>query len=390
MTIRDFTGATTSGDLDVVPTVGTLCVYLGVAVGAGTTCAMLGEGQRLRQAGRDVVAGVVECHGRKATQERAAGLEIVPCKVVWYRGGTFEELDLDALLSRRPAVALIDELAHSNVPGSGRHEKRWQDVMALLTAGVDVITTVNVQHLDSVAGAIERVSGRGVRERVPDWVVRRAGRIELVDCSPEQLRCRILRGDVYPGVDIPRALANFFMPDNLEVLHQLGVRFMAGDTEQELLETLRQHATGHSGEATERFMVAVTPKPGMEEAVRRIWRIAARVGAELYVVHIATGDAAPLPGQDDLGPLRRLTVDLGAIWIDIADYDTAEALVRFALQRRITHIVLGAERRGRWHGPGGSVVRRVLRLAPPAGIDVHVMALADGRPGYQSGPELAV
>jgi two-component system, OmpR family, sensor histidine kinase KdpD len=390
MTVRDFTGASAWGDLDVVRTVGCLQVYLGAAAGAGKTCAMLDEGQRRRRAGTNVVAGFVDCHGRPRTQERAAGLEIIPRKVVEYRGARFEEMDLDAVLSRRPAVVLIDELAHGNVPGSGRHAKRWQDVLALLTAGIDVITTVNVQQLDSAAGAIERLSGRCVRERVPDWVVRRAGRIEFVDCSPEQLRYRILRGDICPGLDIPRALVNFFMPGNLAAMRQLGRRFIAGDTEQELLEMLRQHETGSSGESAERFMVAVTPQPGMDAVVRRIWRITARIGADLHVVHICNGDTVPLPGHDDLAALRCLAVDLGATWNELEDYDTAGALIRFAIHRRITHIVLGPGRRGRWHGTSGSVVRRVLRLATPAGIDVHIMAMAGGPWGNQPEDESAV
>jgi two-component system sensor histidine kinase KdpD len=314
VSIRDFTGAAVWGDLDLVRTLGTLRVYLGVAAGSGATCAMLDEGQRLRRSGEDVVAGVIDCHGRTRTQERAAGLEVIPRKAVRYRGSLFEEMDLDALLTRRPAVALIDELAHANVPGSGRHERRWQDVLALLAAGIDVITTVNVQHLDTAAAAIERLSGRQVRERVPDWLVRRAARIDLVDCSPEQLRSRILRGEVYPSVDSHRALANFFMPGNLSALRQLGLRFIAGDTEQELLEVLRQHETVSPREPAERFMVAVTPEPGMAAVVRRTWRIATRMGADLHVVHISDGGAAPPHGRDDLAALRDLAVDLGAIW----------------------------------------------------------------------------
>jgi two-component system, OmpR family, sensor histidine kinase KdpD len=374
MTIRDFTGASTWGHLDVVRTTGTLRVYLGIAPGAGTTCAMLDEGQRLRRAGTDVAAGYVDCHGRAGTRQRMTGLEVIPPKIVGYHGARFEEMDLDALLSRRPAVALIDELAHGNVPGSGRHDKRWQDVLAVLSAGIDVITTVNAQHLDSVAGAIERLFGRRVGERVPDWVVRRAARLEFVDCSPERLRRRILRGEVYPGIDIPRALAGFFMPGNLAALRQLGLRFVAGDTEQELLEMLRQHQAASPAGSTERFMVAVTPAPGMEAVVRRTWRIAAGMGAELYVVHVTSADTPPLPGHDDLAPLRRLAADLGATWSELEDYDTASALIGFARQRRIGHIVLGRGRPQRWHGTGGPVLRRVLRLAPPAGIDVHVMA----------------
>jgi two-component system, OmpR family, sensor histidine kinase KdpD len=380
MSVRDVTSAAAHGDLDIAKATGTLRVYLGVAAGAGSTCAMLDEGHRLIKAGTDVVAACVDCHGRTRTEEQAAGIESIPPKVVRYRGCLLEEMDLDAVLSRCPAVVLIDELAHRNVPGSGRHDKRWQDVQELLVAGIDVITTVNVQHLDSVAGAIERLSGRAVSERVPDWVVRRAARVELVDCSPGRLRSRILRGEVYAGLDIPRALAGFFLPANLAGLRELARRFLAGDTEQELLEVLRKHETASSAEGGDRFMLAVTPEPGMVAVLRRTWRLAARCGADLYVVHIRTSDTEPLPEHDTLVPLRRLTIDLGAIWIEIADYDAADALVRFARQRRITHLVLAsgrARRGGKWRGPGGPVVQRVLGQASPAGIDVHVMTMAD-------------
>jgi two-component system, OmpR family, sensor histidine kinase KdpD len=378
MSVRDFAQPAARSDPDIARTTGTLRVYLGVAAGAGTTCAMLDEGHRLLKAGTDVVAGYVDCHGRTRTEERAAGIESIPPKVVRYRDCWLEEMNLDALLARHPAVALIDELAHGNVPGSGRHDKRWQDVQELLAAGIDVITTVNVQHLDSAAGAVERLSGRAVRERVPDAMVRGAAGVELVDCSPERLRRRILRGEVYAGLDIPRALAGFFLPDNLAGLRELARRFLAGDTEQELLEALRDQENASSAEGAERFMVGVTPEPGMAAVMRRAWRLAAHCGADLHVVHIRTGDNEPLAEHDELAPLRRLAVDLGATWIEIADYDAAGALVTFARQRRITHIVLASgrvRRGGRWRGPGGPVVQRVLRQATPAGIDVHVMTM---------------
>ncbi len=210
-------------------------LYLGAAAGVGKTCAMLDEGQRRRQRGTDIVAAFVETHGRPRTQELAAGLEVVPRKVVEYRGSTFEEMDLEAVLARKPEVALVDELAHTNVPGSGPHEKRWQDVMTLLEAGISVVSTVNIQHLESLADAVERITGVAVRERVPDWVVREADQLELIDSSPEQLRRRMVHGNIYPREKVPEALSHFFRPENLTALRELALRFVADETEDELL-----------------------------------------------------------------------------------------------------------------------------------------------------------
>ena len=178
-------------------------IYLGAAPGVGKTYAMLSEGQRRRQRGADVVAGFVETYGRPLTESLLNGFEIIPRKAVDYRGTRTEEMDLDAVLRRRPEVALIDELAHTNVPGSGRHDKRWQDVLDILHAGIHVITTVNIQHLESIADEVEQITGKPVHERIPDWVVRKANQIELIDCSPEQLRRRMLHGNIYPQSKVP-------------------------------------------------------------------------------------------------------------------------------------------------------------------------------------------
>jgi two-component system sensor histidine kinase KdpD len=199
----------------LVEVAGQFRIYLGAAGGVGKTIAMLDEGHRRRDRGADVVVGIVESHGRPVTEARLADLEIVPRRVVEHRGAMFEEMDLDAVLSRQPKVVLVDELAHTNVPGSGRHEKRCKDVLELLDAGIDVITTLNVQHLENIADAVERITDAQVRERVPDWIVRKADQIELVDSSPEQLRRRMLHGNIYPTEKIPQALTNFFRADNL-------------------------------------------------------------------------------------------------------------------------------------------------------------------------------
>ena len=193
-------------------------IYLGAAPGVGKTYAMLSEGQRRRKRGADVVAGFVEAYGRPLTEALLNGCEIIARKAVDYRGIRLEEMDLDALLRRRPEVALVDELAHTNVPGSGRNGKRWQDVLDILGAGINVITTVNIQHLESLAEEVEQMTGTPVRERVPDWVVRKANQIELIDSSPGQLRRRMLHGNIYPKDKVPQALTHFFRTDNLIAL----------------------------------------------------------------------------------------------------------------------------------------------------------------------------
>jgi two-component system sensor histidine kinase KdpD len=266
-------------------------VYLGAAPGVGKTYAMLSEGQRLRARGTDVVAGFVEAYGRPLTEALINGLEVVPRRVVDYRGSRMEEMDLDAILRRRPEVALVDELAHTNVPGSGRHDKRWQDVLEILGAGIDVITTVNIQHLESIADEVEQMTGAKVRERVPDWVVRKADQIELADSSPEQLRRRMLHGNIYPKDRVPQALAHFFRTDNLIALRELALRFVADESDEELLEHLRRHQPQVVWETCERIMAAVTAAPGTDVLLRRAARIASREKGELDVVHVIAGDA---------------------------------------------------------------------------------------------------
>ena len=256
-------------------------IYLGAAPGVGKTYAMLCEAQRRQGRGADVVAGFVECYGRPLTEALINGLEVMPRKAVDYRGIRLEEMDLDAVLRRRPEVALVDELAHTNVPGSGRHGKRWQDVLDILVAGISVITTVNIQHLESVADEVEQMTGAPVRERVPDWVLRKANQIELIDSSPEQLRRRMLHGNIYPRQKVPQALTHFFRTDNLIALRELALRFVADESDEELLAHLRRHQPQVLWETTERIMAAVTAAPGTDVLLRRAARIASRVKGEL-------------------------------------------------------------------------------------------------------------
>ncbi len=207
------------------------------------------------------------------------GLEVIPRRTVEYRGSQFEEMDLDAVLRRHPDVVLVDELAHTNIPGSGRHEKRWQYVMDLLDAGIDIITTVNIQHLESIADAVERIIEVPVRERVPDWVLRNASQIELVDSSPEQLRRRMLHGNIYSGEMAREALAHYFRADRLTALRELALRFLADETEVQLLGFLRSRQEGPIWETHERILVGVTTAPGTDAIVRRAARMANRIKA---------------------------------------------------------------------------------------------------------------
>ena len=355
--------------------VGPFRIYLGAAPGVGKTYAMLSEGHRRRGRGADVVAGFVESYGRPHTEELINGLEVIPRKAVDYRGRRLKEMDLDAVLRRQPEVALVDELAHTNVPGSGRHEKRWQDVLDLLGAGISVITTVNIQHLESVADEVEQMTGAKVRERVPDWVVRKADQIELIDSSPEQLRRRMLHGNIYPKEKVPQALTHFFRTDNLIAVRELALRFVADESDETLLEHLQQHKPQIPWETTERIMAAVTAKPGTDVLLRRAARIASRVKAELDVVHVIIGDTSPSRDDRPIDELRDLAADLGARWYEIDDDDPAQALVGFAREHQITQIVIGSIQSTWWHiADGGPILRRVIHDAGASGIDVHIIA----------------
>jgi two-component system sensor histidine kinase KdpD len=373
-------------DQGVEPT-GKFRVYFGAVAGVGKTWAMLDEGWRRYKRGSDVVIGFVETHGREHTAQQIRDLPVVPRKVVDYRGTTFEEMDLEEVLAREPEVALIDELAHTNVPGSGPHPKRWQDVLEILDAGIAVVSTVNVQHLESVADAVQRITGVAVRERVPDWVVRRADQLELIDSSPEQLRRRMLHGNVYPPEKIPSALTSFFRYQNLVALRELALRFVADETEEELLGFLVARHPDIVWDTAERIMVVVTATPGVDEVLRRAARIAVRAHAGLHAVY-ATGDDARPVSKQTLETIKHLAEDLGATWHDIVSDDPAPALVDFAKENQITQIVLGAARSSRWAQLTGksSVLQRVLRFARQSGIDVHVI----NRYGESAPPALDV
>ncbi len=363
-------------DEGVRPT-GKFRVYLGAAAGVGKTCAMLDEGWRRFQRGADVVIGFVETHKRPYTVEQIRDLPVVPRKHVRYRDADWEEMDVDAVLARHPKVVLIDELAHTNVPDSGRHEKRWEDVLEILDAGIAVITTVNIQHIESVADAVERITGVGVRERVPDWVVRRADQLELIDSSADQLRRRMLHGNIYPENKVPAALNGFFRAENLAALRELSLRFVADETEEELLEYLRSKgAGGELWETTERIMVAVTGAPGNAAVIRRAARIAARVKAPLIAINVISGDADST--KAGTSELEELVKAVGGTWQTAQGDDVAKTIFAAAIDQQITQIVVGTSRLTRWQSvTRGSVIQQILRMASENDIDLHVIARRD-------------
>jgi two-component system, OmpR family, sensor histidine kinase KdpD len=364
---------------DVVVPAGKFRIYLGSVAGVGKTCAMLDEGWRRAERGTDVVIGFVEAHGRPKTLELLKDLEVVPRLVVEHRGTTFEEMDVRAVLERRPEVALIDELAHTNVSGAVPHEKRWEDVLEFLDAGIAVVSTLNVQHIESIADAVESITGVKVRERVPDWVVRKADQIELIDSSPEQLRRRMLHGNIYPAAKIGTALQGFFKTQNLVALRELALRFVADETEEELLEFLEQHADGHVWETTERVLAMVTGAEIDEAVIHRAARIASRMKTTIEVALIVDGERTGTLAER-LDALSRVARDVGATTTELVTEDVVTAVVDLATRHHATQLVLSAPSNVRFGMlRRSSKLVRLLPLAAAAGIDVHLIAPPETR-----------
>ncbi|MDC0770920.1 sensor histidine kinase [Streptomyces sp. HD] len=352
---------------------GRLKVYLGAAPGVGKTYRMLDEGRRRAARGSDVVVAFAECHGRPRTEAMLDGLETVPRARCAYRGGQFEEMDLAAVLARRPQVAIVDEFAHSNVPGEGRNAKRWQDIEALLAAGIDVVTALNIQHLESLNDVVEKITHVPQHETVPDEVVRRAQQVELVDMPPEGLRRRMAHGNIYAPEKVDAALANYFRPGNLTALRQLALLWVADRVDEALQIYRAEHSIGGVWETRERVVVALTGGPEGDTLVRRAARIAARsAGGDLLAVHVARSDGlAAGVSHASLARQRRLVEDLGGSYHSVVGDDVATALVEFARAENATQLVLGTSRRGRLErfltGPGtGETVTEMS-----GDIDVH-------------------
>ena len=340
---------------------------------------MLGEAHRRLERGTDVVAAVVETHGRKKTKELLDGIEVIPPRYIDYRGTRFPELDVDAVLARRPQVVLVDELAHTNTPGS-KNPKRWQDIETILDAGITVISTVNVQHLESLNDVVTQITGIEQQEKVPDEVVRAADQIELVDITPEALRRRLSHGNVYAPERIDAAMSNYFRQGNLTALRELALLWLADQVDAALAKYRADKNITDTWETRERVAVAVTGGPESETLVRRAFRIASKSSAELMVVHVVRGDGLSGVSASQMGKVRELASSLGATVHTVVGDDVPAALLDFAREMNATQLVVGTSRRSRWarifdEGIGSAVVQQSGK------IDVHMVTHGEAKRG---------
>jgi two-component system, OmpR family, sensor histidine kinase KdpD len=369
---------------------GSLKIFLGAAPGVGKTYAMLGAARSAKAEGQDVVIGLVETHGRRETEQLVEGFEVVPRKPIVYRNLIANEFDLDAALARRPSLLLVDEYAHTNVPGS-RHPKRWQDIDELLATGISVWTTLNIQHLESLNDLVASITGVRVRETLPDWILDQAEEVELIDISPYALRQRMKHGNIYPPERIDTALKNFFREGNLTALRELALRRVAEKTESQLEQYMTEHGISERWQATERVLVGFDARPHTREVIRDAWRLSHGLHADFIAVCIQPegylaftskligwlkyrGDAKRHREE----ALRRLeehatlAEDLGAEVIRTSSPDIARKLVEIARERQATQLVLGQPARSHWEELiRGSIINRLLRL--DAGIDIHLV-----------------
>ncbi|MER5475881.1 ATP-binding protein [Streptomyces sp. NPDC002734] len=352
---------------------GKLRIYLGAAPGVGKTYAMLSEAHRRVERGADCVVALVEHHDRPRTEVMLHGLERVPRRTVVHRGAEFTEMDLDAVLARRPRTALVDELAHTNVPGS-RNDKRWQDVEELLAAGIDVVSTVNIQHLESLGDVVESITGVRQQETVPDEVVRRADQIELVDMSPQALRRRLAHGNVYRPDKVDAALAHWFRPGNLTALRQLALLWVADRVDEYLNAYRSEHEVSAIWGSRERIVVGLTGGPEGATLIRRAVRLAEKgAGGQVLAVHVLRGDGLMSASPKELAVQRKLVEDLGGTFHQVVGDDVPAALLAFARGANATQILLGVSRRRSWQyvlGPG--VGATVARESGPD-LDVHLI-----------------
>ncbi|MFJ3757664.1 ATP-binding protein [Streptomyces sp. NPDC090080] len=361
---------------------GKLRIYLGAAPGVGKTYAMLAEAHRRVERGTDCVVAFVEHHGRARTEVMLHGLEQIPRQELEYRDTAFTEMDVDAVLRRAPAVALVDELAHTNIPGS-RNAKRWQDVEELLAAGIDVVSTVNIQHLESLGDVVESITGVRQRETVPDEVVRRADQIELVDMSPEALRRRMAHGNIYQSDKVDAALSNYFRPGNLTALRELALLWVADRVDAYLKQYRSEHRVSAIWGSRERIVVGLTGGPEGRTLIRRAARLAEKgAGGEVLAVYISRSDGLTSASPKELAVQRTLVEDLGGTFHQVVGEDVPAALLDFARGVNATQIVLGSSRRKAWQyvlGPG--VGATVARESGPD-LDVHIVThgeVAKGR-----------
>jgi two-component system sensor histidine kinase KdpD len=355
---------------------GKLRIYLGAAPGVGKTCAMLAEAHRRAGRGTDIVIALVEHHARPRTQVLLHGLEQVPRREIRHRDRVFTEMDTDAVLGRRPKVALVDELAHTNVPGS-RHEKRWQDIDELLDAGIDVISTLNIQHLESLGDVVESITGVRQRETVPDEVVRRADQIELVDMAPEALRRRMAHGNIYAPDKVDAALSHYFRPGNLTALRELALLWTADRVDAYLQQYRTEHGIRSAWHARERIVVGLTGGPEGSTLIRRAARMAAKgAGGEILAVYIARADGLTSASPRELTAQRTLVEQLGGTFHHVIGDDVPGSLLDFARGVNASQIVLGSSRRKSWQYVFGPGVGATVARESGSDLDVHIVTHA--------------
>jgi two-component system sensor histidine kinase KdpD len=340
-----------------------LRIYIGAAPGVGKTFDMLNDAHRLREQGQDVVIGLVETHGRAETEARIRDLEVVPLRVIPYRSVELTEMDVEAILARRPQTVVVDELAHTNVPGS-KNRKRYEDVMDLLDAGINVLTAVNIQHLETLNDAVGRSANTTIRETVPDSVLKRADEVVNVDVTVDELRERLRQGKIYAAEKVEQSLANFFRKGNLNMLRELALRTTAEQVGSQAAQYRRTQGL-EQAPIPEKVMVCISARPGTDKLVRVGARVAGRLATNWYAVNVAAAEQGK--GHDDpeafqrLQEYQRMARDLGAQVITLTDKNIADALIRFAQQESISHVVFGQSVRSRWDILlRGSVLNRFL------------------------------
>ena len=340
-------------------------LFLGYAPGVGKTYSMLSEAIRRASRGEDVVVGVVESHGRKATAELAGKLDRIPPRKLEYKGTLFEEMDVDAILARKPSVVVVDELAHTNIEGS-KQGKRYEDVMELLEAKIDVLSTMNVQHVESVGPTVQQITGVQVRETVPDWVMQRVDEIVLADLTPQALQKRMERGDIYPVDRAQRALAHFFRPGNLIALRELALRQVTGVVDRSLDAYLEKDGTQPAHTVRERIGVCVSSNPAAQYLIARGSRMAQAIGGDLYVFYVDVGR------EKTLAENVRFAENLGAHVVRTTNRSVADGVAQLVREHHITQVIFGRSARSGWQRYLYlSAIQRFLRDSPS--VDVHIV-----------------
>jgi two-component system, OmpR family, sensor histidine kinase KdpD len=352
-------------------TQGIFKLFLGYAPGVGKTYAMLSEAIRRTSRGENVVIGVVETHGRRVIAQLAEKIETVPRRTIEYKGAKFQEMDLDAVLQRHPQVVLVDELAHTNIEGS-RHNKRYEDVMELLAANLDVLSTMNVQHIESLGPSVAQITGVQVRETVPDWVMQRVDEIVLADVTPQALQKRMSRGDIYPVERAERSLVHFFKPGNLIALRELALRQVTQVVDRSLDAYLAKEHVEKTPDVRERIAVCISSNPAAQYLIARGARMAHAIKGELYVVYVDIGQDSSPRYQRTLAENIRFAENLGGTIIRMKGKSVAEAVAKVVREKRITQVIFGRSAQTRWKKYLYlTAIQRFLRDAPP--IDVHIV-----------------